>query len=180
MSVHNLDKIFRPDSIAIIGAGEKSGSIGAALMRNLIQGGFTGEIYPINPKHGEIMKMPAYPSVKDIKAPVDLGIITAPITSAPQIVKECAEADVGGVVIISAGGKEIGEAGKNVEAAIQQPRTPVRLPVKTPFMMLRLSAPVYFVSKPLKCSLIVRNCLQNSPNRQNPDWPLSPMPAVRG
>jgi len=120
MSVENLDKIFRPDSIAVIGAGERPGSIGAALMRNLIQGGFAGEIYPINPKHGVIMKMPAYPSVKDIKAPVDLGIIATPITSAPQIVKECAEADVGGVVIISAGGKEIGEAGKNVEAAIQK------------------------------------------------------------
>jgi acetyltransferase len=120
MSLYNLDKIFRPDSIAVIGAGERSGSIGAALMRNLIQGGFTGKIYPINPKHSEIMKMPAYPSVKDIKAPVDLGIVATPITSAPQIVKECAEADVGGVVIISAGGKEIGEAGKNVEAAIQK------------------------------------------------------------
>ena len=65
MSVENLDKIFRPDSIAVIGAGERQGSIGAALMRNLIQGGFAGEIYPINPKHGVIMKMPAYPSVKD-------------------------------------------------------------------------------------------------------------------
>lgn len=120
MSVHNLDKIFRPDSIAIIGASERPGSIGAALMRNLIRGGFAGKIYPINPKHGKIMQIPAYPSVKDIKAPVDLGIIVTPITSGPQIVKECAEADVGGVVIISAGGKEIGEAGKNVEAAIQK------------------------------------------------------------
>ena len=54
MSVENLDKIFRPDSIAVIGAGERQGSIGAALMRNLIQGGFAGEIYPINPKHGVI------------------------------------------------------------------------------------------------------------------------------
>ena len=118
--MHNLDKIFRSDSIAVIGASERPGSISAALMRNLIQGGFAGEIYPINPKHGKIMKIPAYPSVKDIKAPVDLGIIVTPITSAPQIVKECAEADVGGVVIISAGGKEIGKAGKNVEAAIQK------------------------------------------------------------
>ena len=120
MSIDNMDKIFRPESIAVVGASERKGSVGAALMHNLIERGFPGEIHPINPNHKKLYKLPACPSIKDLKAPVDLAVIATPITSAPQIVKECADAGVGGVVIISAGGKEIGEQGKQLEAAIKK------------------------------------------------------------
>jgi acyl-CoA synthetase (NDP forming) len=120
MSIENLDKIFHPKFIAVVGASEREGSIGAALMRNLLKGGFTGDLYPINLRRKKVMDIRAYPSVSDLKTPVDLALISTPITTAPQIVKECAEAGIGGVVIISAGGKEIGAAGKNVEAAIRK------------------------------------------------------------
>lgn len=120
MSIDNMDKIFRPESIAVVGASERKGSVGAALMHNLIERGFPGAIHPINPNHKKLFKLPACPSIKDLKAPVDLAVIATPITSAPQIVKECADAGVGGVVIISAGGKEIGEQGKQLEAAIKK------------------------------------------------------------
>ena len=116
MSIDNMDKIFRPESIAVVGASERKGSVGAALMHNLIERGFPGEIHPINPNHCKMYKLPACPSIKDLKAPVDLAVIATPIASAPHIIKECADAGVGGAVIISAGGKEIGEQGKKLEA----------------------------------------------------------------
>ena len=82
MGIENLDKIFRPKSIAIVGASEKKGSIGSTLMRNLIEGGFSGEIHPINPKHKILWQRPACPSIKDLQTPVDLAVISVPITAA--------------------------------------------------------------------------------------------------
>lgn len=120
MSVENLDKIFQPKSIAVVGASERKGSVGAALMNNLIERGFAGEIHPINPNHKKIGKLPTCPSIRDLEAPVDLAIISTPITLAPQIVKDCVAVGVGGAVIISAGGKEIREQGIKLEAAIQK------------------------------------------------------------
>ena len=120
MSVENMDKIFHPKSIAVVGASEKRGSIGAALMRNLIDCGFAGEIYPINPKHDIMWKRSVYSSLEDLNMPVDLVVVATPIVSVPQIVRDCVALKVGGLVIISAGGKEIGEAGKKLEATIRK------------------------------------------------------------
>jgi acetyltransferase len=79
MSVENLDKIFQPKSIAVVGASERKGSVGATLMRNLIERGFVGEIHPINPKHKKIGKLPAYPSIRDLESPEDLAAICTAI-----------------------------------------------------------------------------------------------------
>ena len=73
MSVENLDKIFQPKSIAVVGASERKGSVGAALMHNLIERGFSGEILPINPNHKKIWKLPACPSIRDLEVPVWLS-----------------------------------------------------------------------------------------------------------
>jgi acetyltransferase len=120
MSVNNLDKIFQPNSIAVVGASERAGSVGNALMRNLIERGFAGKIYPINPNHKKIWNLPTCPSVGELKTAVDLAVICTQIALTPQIIKECADIGVGGVVIISAGGKEIGEEGQKLEAAISK------------------------------------------------------------
>ncbi len=119
MSAINLDKIFRPKSIAVVGASQRAGSIGSALMRNLIQEGYPGKVYPINPRHKTIWELQAFPSLLELESPVDLVIMATPIASAPQIVKECKKAGVGGVVIISAGGKETGTKGRELELAIK-------------------------------------------------------------
>ncbi|MBW2620740.1 MAG: CoA-binding protein, partial [Deltaproteobacteria bacterium] len=119
MSAINLDKIFHPKSIAVVGASQRDGSIGSALMRNLIQGGYPGKVYPINPRHKTIWELHAFPSLLELEYPVDLVIMATPIASAPQIVKECKKAGVGGVVIISAGGKETGKKGRELESAIK-------------------------------------------------------------
>jgi acetyltransferase len=120
MNVINLDKIFYPKSIAVVGASERPGSIGNALMRNLIERGFRGQIHPIHPNHKEVWNLQAYPAVVDLKSPVDLAVISTPIALVPRIVEQCAEAGVGGAIIISAGGKEIGDEGKKIETAISK------------------------------------------------------------
>ena len=115
MSIINLDKIFHPKTIAVIGASERKGSVGDALMHNLVERGFSGEIYPIHPHQKKIWGKSVYSKIGELKAPVDMAILATPIGSAPQLVKECAAAGVGGAVIISAGGKEIGEEGRKIE-----------------------------------------------------------------
>lgn len=118
MGIHNLDRMFRPKSIAVIGARRKPDSMGAVMMRNLIEGGFAGEIFPVNPRRSHIMEYLAYKSVDAIPSPVDLGIIATDITDAPGIVEACGAAGMAGVVIVSAGGKEIGAKGRKIEASI--------------------------------------------------------------
>jgi len=120
MGIHNLDRMFRPKSIAVIGARQKPDSIGAIMMRNLKEGGFGGEIFPVNPRRSQIMGYKAFSSVDMIPSPVDLGIIATDIADAPGIVEACGNAGMGGVVIVSAGGKETGEKGRQIETAIRQ------------------------------------------------------------
>ena len=120
MGVENIDRMFQPKSVAVVGASEKPGSIGNALMKNLIKSEFSGNIYPVNPNHETIWKHHAYPSVQDIKASIDLVIISTPIVTAPQIIRGCVESEAGGVVLISAGGKETGASGKKLEASIKK------------------------------------------------------------
>ena len=106
MSAVNIDTMFHPKSIAVIGASQRRGSIGSAIMRNLVQGEYSGEVYPINSNRKTIWGLPAYPSHLELKSSVDLAILAVPITSAPQIVKDCAKDGVGGVVITTEGNKK--------------------------------------------------------------------------
>jgi acetyltransferase len=118
MPNHILDKFFKPGSIAIVGASPKKSSIGRILIENLQKDGFPGSIYPINPKHKEILGIRAFPSITALPAGVDLAIVAVPIKGVPEVMRECGQARVPGVIIISAGGKEMGEEGKKIEADI--------------------------------------------------------------
>ncbi len=120
MSIYNLDKIFRPGSIAVVGASEKTGSIGHAVLRNLKKSGYEGKIFPVNPHHQVISGFSSYPSLLDINQPVDLAVMATPMVTMPAIITECAQAGIGGVIIISAGGKETGEKGLEIEAKIKK------------------------------------------------------------
>ena len=119
MGVYNLDKIFKPESVAVIGASEKEGSIGSVLVENLIQGGFQGKVYPVNPNYSTVHGLEAYPSVLKTESSVDLAIIATPIATVPLIVQECVSKNVGGAIIISAGGKEVGPQGEEIEKKIE-------------------------------------------------------------
>jgi len=120
MGLYNLDKIFKAESIAVIGASEKDGSIGSSHMRNLIQGGYQGKIFPVHPRYTTVHGIAAYPSLSKIDHPIDLAIIAIPIASVPQVIKECVEVGVGGTIIVSAGGREIGVQGLEIEEKIRR------------------------------------------------------------
>lgn len=120
MSIHNLDKLFRPSAIAVIGASERPGRIGTALMDNLIRGEFKGRLYPINPGYSEIMGLPADANINNVDAPIDLALIAVPITQVPEVIGQCVAAKVPTAIIISAGGKETGTAGQAIEVQIEK------------------------------------------------------------
>ena len=120
MSQYNLNRIFKPRHVAVVGASEKAGTIGNALMRNLIDGGFSGTLLPVNPKYKTIHGHESFGSVSALETGVDLAIIATPIHGVVDIVNECVEKKVGAAVIISAGGKEVGEQGREIEVKIQR------------------------------------------------------------
>lgn len=119
MSQYNLNRIFRPRQVAVVGASESTGGIGNALMKNLIEGGFQGKLLPVNPKYPAVHGIPAVGSVSDLETGVDLAVIATPIHTVPDIVQECVEKKIAGAIVISAGGKEIGEKGREIEERIR-------------------------------------------------------------
>ena len=120
MGQHNLNRIFNPRHIAVVGAIEKAGTIGSALMRNLIEGGFSGMLLPVNPKYKTIHGHQSFGSISAIDTEVDLAIVATPIDNVADIVSECVDKKVGGAVIISAGGKEVGAQGREIEEKIRR------------------------------------------------------------
>lgn len=110
--VHQLEKIFKPESIAAIGASDQQESVGHALIKNLLEGSYSGKVYAVNPGHPTIRGLKSYRSVLDIDDDIDLAVIATPARVVPTVVEECGQAGVGGLVILSAGFKEAGAAGK--------------------------------------------------------------------
>jgi acetyltransferase len=119
MSSYNLDLLFKPRSVAVIGASDKPGSIGEAILRNLERGGFAGRIIPIHPTYHRLGGLEVRKSVSDIDEPVDLALIATPIATVPELVGLCGKAGIGAAVVISSGGKETGAQGQKIEAQIK-------------------------------------------------------------
>ena len=115
-----LDAIFAPDSVAVVGASEKPGSVGRTLLWNLVSNPFGGTIFPVNPKRDSVLGIEAYKSVSGIEADVDLAVIATPAPTVPGIVEECGEAGVEGLIIVSAGFREVGEEGAELEHDIRR------------------------------------------------------------
>ena len=121
MSAINIDKIFHPKSIAVIGDDPSNGTIYSILVQNLMNGGYSGKVYPIHSCHKKNWRQPTRPSLLALDSKVDLVVLAEPVASASQIVKECIEADVKGLVMISGGGKETGiEDRASVTAVINE------------------------------------------------------------
>ncbi|MEM2105039.1 MAG: bifunctional acetate--CoA ligase family protein/GNAT family N-acetyltransferase [Candidatus Bathyarchaeia archaeon] len=118
MGTENLDKIFNPKSVAVIGASDKEGSVGAKLLRNLVGVGYQGVVYPVNPFKSTVLGIKAYPSVLKIPWRVDLAIIATPAHTIPQIMEECGKAGVSGAIIISAIYKDAGKSRDAIEKQI--------------------------------------------------------------
>ena len=115
-----LDKIMKPRSIAVIGASTKPHTIGSDIMKRLIEYGFNGTIYPVNPKGGTIEGLQAYPTVLDVPGEIDLAIIVVNSRFVLPTIDQCHEKGVGGLTVISAGFKEAGEQGAELEKALSE------------------------------------------------------------
>jgi len=111
MSATNLDKIFKPKSIAVIGASNTVGSAGYRIFRNLIGSGWDGIAYPVNPGKESIQGVQAYPTVFKLPKVVDLAIIATPANTVSEVLEQCGKRGIKGILIISAGFKEVGEKG---------------------------------------------------------------------
>jgi acetyltransferase len=120
MPIHNLDKIFHPQSVAVVGASRRSQSVGHTVLHNLIDGGFKGDVYPVNPKYEAIGNTPCFADVATLPKAADLVVICTPARTVPEIVRQCGEAGILGILILSAGFRETGEAGMQLEQAVQE------------------------------------------------------------
>lgn len=118
MNPHYLSRFFNPQSVAIIGASERPDSVGCRLMLNMQEAGFMGGLYPVNPKHEQVLGLTAYPNLLAIPADLDLVVIATPACSVPNIMQQCGEKGVGAVIIISAGFGEVGAEGKRLQQAV--------------------------------------------------------------
>lgn len=119
MGVHKLDNIFNPQRIALIGVTINPNSVGGKVLSNLVGGGFRGVVYPVNPESEAVMGIQCYPDLAGLPKTPDLGVICSPAAQVPRIVRECGEAGIRGLIIMSAGFKEIGKEGKVLEEQIK-------------------------------------------------------------
>lgn len=120
MSIKKLYNIFRPKRIAIVGIPSDPKSVGGTTLSNLVRGGFRGVVYPVNPKYEAVMGIPCYPNVKSLPKTPDLAVITTRSKLVPQLVEECGEAGINGIIIMTAGFEEIGEKGRLLQEEVKK------------------------------------------------------------
>ena len=114
----NLDMLFAPKSVAVIGASNRQGSVGRAVFTNILLNEYTGTVYPVNPKDRSISGVRSYPSVQDLPESVDVAVIVVPAAVVPDVTEDCGKRGVKGLIVISAGFKEIGQDGAALERQV--------------------------------------------------------------
>jgi len=129
MSRHYLHRIFAPGAVAVIGASNTPESVGYRVFNNIIEAGFEGDLFAVNPRHQEVQGRPCFTEVGAIDTPVDLAVIATPARSVPELMRQCGEAGIPGAVVISAGFREVGPEGARLERRLveQARRYGVRL-----------------------------------------------------
>jgi len=110
-----IDRIFRPTSVAVVGASARRGTIGNVLMRNLVQTEFSGPVFPVNPGYNVVCSVSCFPSLLDVPQPVDLAVIAVPAEAVLEVIRACVRKRVRAAVIVSAGFGETGPAGKALQ-----------------------------------------------------------------
>jgi acetyltransferase len=118
--IRTLQKIFKPQRIAVIGVSNNPNSVGGITLKNLVGGGFNGVVYPINPKHEAVMGIHCFKDVASLPKVPDLAVICTAAKTVPGLIRECGEAGIKGVIIMSAGFKEVGEEGKKLEQQVKE------------------------------------------------------------
>jgi acetyltransferase len=117
---HSLDPLFRPKSVAVVGASATPGSVGNILIHNLLGNPFGGVVYPINPKRHAVHGVRCYPDLKSLPEAVDLAVLATPAATVPGLIADCIARGIPGAIIISAGFSELGEKGRELEAQIRE------------------------------------------------------------
>ena len=129
---HYFAPLFEPAAVAIVGAGERKGSVGSVLIENMLVAGYRGQLYAVNPKHREVRGVPCFPAIGDVPERVDLAVIATPASTVPGIIEQCGAAGVRAAVVISAGFSESGPAGAKLERALLENARRHRLRVLGP------------------------------------------------
>jgi acetyltransferase len=117
---HELDPLFTPASIAVVGASNKVGKVGYLVVRNLLDSGYGGPIYPVNLKEPEVQGLSAYPSVSDVPGDIDMAISCVPARYVPGVIEEAGGKGARSAVIITAGFSEVGKDGKDLEREVEE------------------------------------------------------------
>jgi acetyltransferase len=118
MGQHYLSPLFAPKSVAVIGASDRPDAVGTTIFRNMLEGGYQGKLFAINPRHGEIQGHRSYGSIEEVGEPVDLAVIATKAETVPDIIEACGKHGVCAAVILSAGFREIGAHGAALEATV--------------------------------------------------------------
>ncbi|HDQ99779.1 MAG TPA: CoA-binding protein, partial [candidate division WOR-3 bacterium] len=119
MARENLKYLFRPGSVAVLGASNREGSVGRALFANILMNGYTGVVYPVNMKARSVLGVKAYPSILEVPDEVDLAILIVPALAVPATLAECGQKGVKAAIVISAGFKELGPTGAKLERNVR-------------------------------------------------------------
>jgi acetyltransferase len=132
MSVLNLRKLLKPDSVALIGASDKEGSLGSLVMKNLLEADFNGPVWPVNPKYKSIGGQEAYPDVASLPGTPDLAVIATPANTIPDLITALGELGTKAVVVLSAGTNVEGNDGKTIEQRMLEAARPHGLRILGP------------------------------------------------
>ncbi len=114
----SVARLLRPRTVAVVGASRRPGSVGNRIVRNLVSGGFTGAVYPVNPKARAVVGVPAYPSLGAVPAPVDLAVVAVPAQGVLEVTRDAAAAGVAGLVIVTSGFAELGAPGAALQSEV--------------------------------------------------------------
>src|SRR3974390_2293452 len=117
---HPLDPLFMPQRVAVIGASERPGSVGRSILWNLLSSPFGGTVFPVNSKRPNVLGIKTYPKLADLPDKVDLVVVSTPADTVPDLIGEAVEQGIPGAIIISAGFKEHGEHGQELEQRISE------------------------------------------------------------
>ena len=128
----DLDVFFKPKSVAVIGATEREGHVGRSVLWNLISSPFGGTVYPVNSKRTSVLGIQAYPDVASLPEPPELAVVVTPADTVPGVIEECARAGVQGAVVISAGFRESGQRGLELERQILAAARPAKMRIIGP------------------------------------------------
>ena len=118
--VNALTHFLRPASVAVIGASRRAGTVGAAVFRNLLAGGFDGPVYPVNPTASVVQSVVAYPTVEAVPGAVDLAVIAVPSSLVLEVAEQCGRKGVRSLVVLTAGFGEVDGAGRDLEKSLLQ------------------------------------------------------------